>query len=304
MTVKILVVLGATGEQGGGVVDALVSSGSIQQYDSVRCVTRDPNSSKAKALAKKSSKLVPTACDIRHRDQVKEAFKGAWGVFAVTNFWDPNIGTKEYDIGCMLADVAKEANVSVFVWSTLPNAEKRTNGKFFVDHFTLKARVDEHIQRIGLPAVFVQPSVYFSNIRSFFKVVKDPSKPDRYTCTLPLDPTVKLPFFDPNDTGLVVNAIFESPDKYVGKYIPLVGEVCTYPQCMREMGEALGKQIDYVHAKYEDMAYYGKEVLDMLRYYDEFNLYPSDADLNLARKIAPNMKDAKQWVRSSGFKLD
>jgi nucleoside-diphosphate-sugar epimerase len=50
---KIIAVTGATGAQGGGVVDALLSSGKYE----VRAITRDPSSEKGKALTKKGAKV-------------------------------------------------------------------------------------------------------------------------------------------------------------------------------------------------------------------------------------------------------
>jgi uncharacterized protein YbjT (DUF2867 family) len=55
----------------------------------VRCLTRDPTSGSAKALAAKGATLVQG--DMTDPSTLRAAAQGCWGVFAVTNFYDPVI---------------------------------------------------------------------------------------------------------------------------------------------------------------------------------------------------------------------
>lgn len=55
MSPKLVVVIGATGKQGGSVVDALLKN--PESY-SVRAVTRNPNSDKSCALAARGAEVV------------------------------------------------------------------------------------------------------------------------------------------------------------------------------------------------------------------------------------------------------
>jgi len=132
---KLIVVFGATGRQGGSVARALQASG---EYD-VRGVTR--NVEKAK---EKIPNIQWVKADQTKPEELKKAFEGAYGVFAVTNFWDPESMGKEVEIGTNLAKSAKEANVQYYIWSTLPNAEEISGGKFHVPHFTDKEKVFHH----------------------------------------------------------------------------------------------------------------------------------------------------------------
>ena len=52
------------------------------------------------------------------------AFRDAYGVFVVTNFWE---GADEIAQGKMAIRAAKDAGVNHFVWSTLPDVEKISN---------------------------------------------------------------------------------------------------------------------------------------------------------------------------------
>lgn len=70
MSPKLIVVFGATGKQGGSVVDALLKS--AESY-SVRAVTRNPNTDKARALAARGVEVVTG--DLDHYNSLLKAFE-------------------------------------------------------------------------------------------------------------------------------------------------------------------------------------------------------------------------------------
>ncbi|MEO7454713.1 MAG: NmrA family NAD(P)-binding protein, partial [Gemmatimonadaceae bacterium] len=88
---KIIAVVGATGAQGGGLVRAILAdpSGGF----SVRAITRDVNSDKAKALAAAGAEVV--AADVDDEASMTKAFAGAYGAYCVTFFWDHYSPEKE-----------------------------------------------------------------------------------------------------------------------------------------------------------------------------------------------------------------
>jgi uncharacterized protein YbjT (DUF2867 family) len=85
MNDKIIAVTGATGQQGGAVARKLLAEGW-----KVRALTRDTNKPAAKELAALGAELVPG--DMDNRSELIAAFKGAYGVFSVQNFWLPGVG--------------------------------------------------------------------------------------------------------------------------------------------------------------------------------------------------------------------
>lgn len=82
---KLITVYGATGTQGGSVVASLLQNKTGNF--TLRAITRNPNSEKAKALAAQGVEVVKA--DGLVKEQVLEAFKGSWGVFVNTNSDDP-----------------------------------------------------------------------------------------------------------------------------------------------------------------------------------------------------------------------
>lgn len=99
---KLILVTGATGNQGeygiypyftevtssfdliGGAVAKLLLQ-HPNEYR-VRCLTRNPTSSAAKALAEQGAEVVQG--DLSNLKSLSSAMEGCWGVFAVTNFYD------------------------------------------------------------------------------------------------------------------------------------------------------------------------------------------------------------------------
>eukprot|EP00730_Choanoeca_flexa_P020166 TRINITY_DN9860_c0_g1_i9.p3 TRINITY_DN9860_c0_g1~~TRINITY_DN9860_c0_g1_i9.p3 ORF type:complete len:102 (+),score=25.34 TRINITY_DN9860_c0_g1_i9:276-581(+) len=98
--------------------------------------------------------------------------EGADYVFAVTNFWEPSGWGQETQLGKTMADAAKEAGVKLFIWSTLPAAETISEGKIKVPHLDDKAKVDEYIKSIELPAVYLGAATHDCSAGSHVVIMK------------------------------------------------------------------------------------------------------------------------------------
>ena len=132
----MIAVLGATGHQDDEVVRALQANGRFR----VRALTRNPGKHGGVA-----DEVV--AADLNRPETLRSGFEGAYGVFAVTNFWEQ--GADEVAQGEAAVRAAKDAGVEHFVWSTLPNVEAISGGKYDVPHFTNKAKVDAIVSTAG-----------------------------------------------------------------------------------------------------------------------------------------------------------
>src|SRR6266481_5213122 len=100
---KLIAVVGATGQQGGGVVRALKGSGQFK----VRALTRNPD--KHRELAEEV-----VEADLDRPETLKAAFEGAHGVFLVTNFQEA--GTAELKQSLAAIRAAKDAGVKHLIW--------------------------------------------------------------------------------------------------------------------------------------------------------------------------------------------
>jgi NmrA-like family len=55
---------------------------------------------------------------------------------------------REEEVGREAASLAKAEGVQHFIWSTLPNVEKISRGKWTCPHWTHKARVDAFVKAL------------------------------------------------------------------------------------------------------------------------------------------------------------
>ena len=141
MNGKIIAVTGAAGQQGGAVARKLLADGW-----KVRALTRDANKPAAGELASLGAEIVPG--DMEDRSQLAAAFKGAYGVFSVQNYWLPSVGFDgEIRQGKNVADAAKAAGVQHLVYSSVGAAHRGAGQQ----HFDSKWIIEQYIHPLVPP---------------------------------------------------------------------------------------------------------------------------------------------------------
>jgi uncharacterized protein YbjT (DUF2867 family) len=223
---KLIAVIGATGHQGGAVVRALQAQGQFK----VRALTRNPG--KHRGLADEV-----VEADLNRPETLDAAFKGAHGIFLVTNAWEA--GADEFKQASAAVQAAKAAGVKHFVWSTLPDVEAISAGKLHVPHFTGKAKVDRIVKDAGFAHhTFVIAPFFYQNLVG----ASPPQKQADGTLgwALPIDPTVRaIHMGDIREIGPIVAGAFAHPDEAGnGEYLPLVGDFMSF----NEIVDTLNRQ--------------------------------------------------------------
>src|SRR5204862_6031738 len=108
---------------------------------------------------------------------------------------------------------AKEAGVEHFIWSTLPDAESISSGRFPVPHFTGKAKVDAIVREAGFAHyTFVVAPAYYQNIASLMAAQKLPDGSVGWA--LPIDPKARgIAMGDIEELGRLVAGAFANPQR-------------------------------------------------------------------------------------------
>ena len=288
---KTIVVIGATGSQGKGVVDALINEGSFN----VRAITRDPEkySGKAHEVAKG---------DLNDLPSLKDAFKNAYGVFAVTNFWE---SADEIAQGKNAIEAAKATGVQHFIWSTLPDVKMISKGAFEVPHFTNKAKVDDLVRSAGFKySTFVQPPFYYQNLIGALS--PQPQQDGSTGWTLPLDPTKKaIHMSDISDLGKVVVGAFLYPEKVGnGSYLSLATELNSFNDIIKAY-KAIGKEYTFTQVPPELFSTFfdgAKEIAEMLGYFEKHTYMGPDSEgqIEMAKNIAIKKLVAfDEWINQN-----
>ena len=131
-----MAVFGATGAQGGSVVEALVKN---QTY-LIKAITRDPQSDKAQALSKQKNVSVHQA-DLDDPDSIDKVLEGCHGSFLVTDF-STHFDNRETKQGFSFIDSAIKNKLSHIVFSGLEHVEPIINKPCL--HFDYKAKIEDY----------------------------------------------------------------------------------------------------------------------------------------------------------------
>ena len=161
---KILAVFGATGQQGGGLIDFVLKDPELSQKFTIRAITRDVASDKAKQL---KEKVQVVAGDAQDRASLETALTGVHTVFAMTApAFEPNGLEIEYNGAKNIADVAVEKGVDYIVFSTLPSVREVSGGKYTkVIHFDSKAKAEKYIRGLPIKSAFYSPGFFMENFK-------------------------------------------------------------------------------------------------------------------------------------------
>jgi uncharacterized protein YbjT (DUF2867 family) len=304
-TKKTIVVVGATGAQGGGLVRAILNDPDHEF--NVRAITRDVNTDKAKDLAKLGAEVV--AADVDDIESLKKAFHGAWGVFCVTFFWNHFSPEKEMEHAKSMAEAAKHAGIKHVIWSTLDDTRKwiplsdnrmpTLMGKYKVPHFDAKGEANHFFTNLGLPVTFLNTVFYWDNF-IYFGLGPKKGPDGKLSIAMPMGDK-KLPGIAAEDIGKCAFGIFKVGQKYIGKTVGISGEHLTIKQMTDAFSRVLGKEVVYNAIEpevYRSFGFPGAEDMgNMFQFKRDFEKeYCASRDLNLSRSLNPSLLTFNQWL--------
>src|ERR1700756_1377226 len=177
-----ITVIGATGQQGRAVIDAL-----FNQRIPIRAVTRNPKSDKARTLADRGVEVVHA--DLEDVDSFRAAFDGAAAAFAMTTHDGPDGPKREVAHGRVIAAAADNAGLPFLVYSSVGGAERGSG----VPHFESKHRI-EQVLLDTLPVTFVRPTFFMETLRLMIR-----RDGDRIIVAMPLAGDVGLQMISVRD---------------------------------------------------------------------------------------------------------
>jgi uncharacterized protein YbjT (DUF2867 family) len=278
---RLIAVIGATGKQGGAVVDALLDQGL-----EVRALVRDPGTAAAQALEDRGVALVKG--DLTDPASLESLLSGVDGAFAMST---PVDGTDvEVAAGTAIADAAARIGVPHIVFSTVGGAERKTG----IAHFESKRRVEEHIESLGLHATFLRPVFFMENLTGFGVSVEEGDVVVR----LPLPDGVPLQMIAVRDIGRAAAAILKGGTDVEGNSIEVGGDALTGTQIATAIGTHLALPSRYEAIPLAAVASYG-DTADMFRWFSETPAY--QADFAATRILVPDVLDLPAWLDFSAF---
>jgi len=276
MTSRKILVIGATGQQGGSLARIL-----LQKKHKVYALTRgrEAQSSAAQDLVNKGAIVVKG--DLNDPDSLRHAVKDIESIFLMgTPFEDGTEG--EIRRGKLMADIAKENKVEHVVYSSVVNADKNTG----IPHFDSKYEVEQHIKNLRIPYTIIGPTFFMENLLYQRQGLQQGQ------FTLPLSPSTILQQIPVQNIAEFLALVIESPERFLGKRIDIASDEVTGQQATEILSNVLEHKIEYtpIPAPNDDLA----------RMFEWYEKVGTDIDIASLHKEYPtvNWLSFKDWARS------
>ena len=276
-----IVVTGSTGKQGGAVARRLLERGH-----KVRAITRDPNSSQAKLLAKAGATLV--VASLEDTWAITKALEGATSLFAMTV---PSGGSHaERRQGIVAADAAKAAGVHL-VFTSVGSANRQTG----LPHFDSKYEVEKHIAKIGVRATILAPVAFMENL--YF--IKEQLANGIYAAALP--PTRTLAQIAIADIGAVAVRVLEDAGRFTGKRFDLAGDELTGNDALGILSRVTGRSLTYFQVPLDVIRQRMGD--DAVKMYEWFDRVGFSVDRAALRREFPDVAfhDFESWAKGQDW---
>jgi uncharacterized protein YbjT (DUF2867 family) len=309
---KIIAVVGATGQQGGGLARAILNDKSGEF--TARALTRDTNSAKAKALRDQGAEVVQV--DLQDESSVTRAFEGAYGAFCVTFYFAHMSPEREYADAEILASAIRKAGIQHAIWSTLEDTRQfvplddtrmpTIMGKYKVPHFDAKGEADELFRKSGVPVTYILPAFYWDNLLAPGRGPTPDANGNLVLSMLMADK--KIAGIAAEDIGKCALGIFKRGTELAGQRIGLASDHLTVNEIAEKFSKALGRPVRYQPVSFDAFRKSGmplaEEVGNMFQFYVDFESEAlSSRDIARTRDLDPELLSFDEWLSQNKSKF-
>jgi len=263
MNNKTILIIGATGAQGGSVTNVL-----LKQDYKLMAYTRNAKSDSAQALAKQGVSLIEG--DLTDISALTAAMAKADTVFAVTTPFES--GTDgEVQHGYNIANAAKAANVEHLVFSSVSDANNSTG----VPHFDSKYKVEQRIVENGLNYTFIAPVFFMENHITAWSL---PSlKEGKLSVAMPNNR--KLQQVSVKDIGVFAATVIAMGEKAYGIRVNIAGDELTGDETASILSVASGRDITFQSVDPQYLRSNSEDLYLMFKWFDDVGYSANLTDL-------------------------
>ncbi|GAB7525704.1 NmrA/HSCARG family protein [Paraburkholderia sp. 2C] len=272
---QIILVMGATGRQGGAVCRHLQKKGF-----SVRVLVRDPHGDAARRLAGLGAEVLQGSLD--DAGSLMRAMAGVYGVFSVQPY-----SANEVRQGAAVIEAAKRQSVVHVVYSSVGSADEKTG----LPHFESKIEVESHLRSSGLQYTILRPVFFMENWhRGFGESIRSGQLQQ------PLNPTATLQMVAVDDIGAFSSLAFEHPDEWKNRTFSLAGDELSMQQIADAFSRATMRDVKYVQVSWDQFEKnMGRELTMMYRWFEEKGFH---FDIDEVRHVYPQTHTFGQWLNT------
>jgi len=277
---RSVLVTGATGQQGGAVVRALIARGHR-----VKAISRRPDSEGAKRLTAAGVEVV--AGDLDDAASVATAAEGVDTMFLMGNSYEAGTDAETRQ-GIAVANAAKAAGVGHLIYSSVADADKKTG----IPHFDSKYLVEKHIAGLGIPYTISAPVAFMENTVAPWAI--DGLRQGVYAAALP--PTRVLQQITIDDIGAFVSALAERREQVFGKRFDIAGGELSGEQQVKILSEVLGRPIRFQELPIAAIRQQSEDTALMFEWFDRTGY---DAGIAALRRDFPEVgwHSYADWAR-------
>jgi uncharacterized protein YbjT (DUF2867 family) len=274
---RIILVTGATGQQGGAVYRHLQKKGY-----KLRALVRDPNSNKARRLTRHGEVLQGSLDD---PGSLIRAMDGVYGIFSVQPYT-----ANEVQQGVATIEAAKRQGASHFVYASIGSADEKTG----IPHFETKAKVEDHLRSSGLKYTILRPVFFMENWLRMFGYWGEPIRNGRVQ--QPLSPTTNLQMVAVDDIGAFAALAFEHPGKWENRTFSLAGDELSMPQIADAFSRVTAQEVKYVQVPWDQFEKtMGQELTVMYRWFEEKGFH---FNIEEVRQEYPQTHTFNRWLEA------
>ncbi|NUP51698.1 MAG: NmrA/HSCARG family protein [Catenulispora sp.] len=278
-----VVVIGATGNQGGATARHLLAAGWV-----VRALVRDPRSPAAVALAADGADLV--VGDLNDRAGVEAALRDAYGVFSVQA-----ANPDELAQGLNVVDAANATGVQHLVYASVGGAESQ-NAYYLAQGWgpIEKWQIEERIRDLGIPATILRPAGFMEDFTSPARFFQDGA------LNVPWRDDIAVNLIAIDDIGVSAAQVFAAPEAHVGRAIEISGDRRTAPEIAAAFSTASGRPVSHNRIPLDVLWQHSPEAAKVFEWVDACYY---DSDPATIRKTFPALVDFETWLARSGREL-
>lgn len=236
MSVRNILITGATGKQGGALIRALLSNQGPAFH--IYALTRNPSSPAAKTLASNPDITVVEGEPSNPVPIFTSIAQPIHGVFSVTVPHPFKSGSFEEAQAIPLIDACVSHGVKHFVFTSADRGGpgKADDDSTLVPHFITKFNVENHLKSTKLQWTILRPVAFYENLtpdflgKSFATMWKQMGG-------------VKLGLVGTKDIGIVAARAFSNPKKYANRAVTLVGDQLTFAEAEKAFEKVIGNKL-------------------------------------------------------------
>jgi uncharacterized protein YbjT (DUF2867 family) len=260
---KIVLVTGATGNQGGAVTRALLAHG----YDVV-ALTRSAESPAALTLAESGARLARG--DFDDTNTLTAAMDGVDAVFAMGTPFGTS-PQSEVRQGMALIDAAVTSGVGHLVYSSVASADRNTG----IPHFDSKFLVERHLTQSAVRWTIVAPVAFMDFVNPIFL---DGLRAGELRMAMPADRP--LQYVAVSDIGEFVATLVARGDEVFGRRYEIASDERSGTEVAAILARAIGREIRYVPFSPRLLKEHAEDISLMFEWFDRVGYRVDRAELH------------------------